>query len=45
MSIGGENAGAVFEERRKAQAELDAMGDVDFRAGGLIQKFLSLFNQ
>ncbi len=36
-------ADVVAAERGAAQSELDKMGDVDFRSGGLIYRFLSMF--
>ena len=43
VAIGGKMAPIVAAERDKAQKELDAMGDVDLRSGGLIYRFLALF--
>ena len=44
MTIGARLGDVVKGEQAAAQAELDKMGDVDFRAGtGLFAKFLSLF--
>lgn len=45
MVIGGTQVDKAFAERRAAQAELDKLGDVDFRGGSLIAKFLALFQQ
>jgi Zn-finger nucleic acid-binding protein len=45
MSIGARMADVVKGEQAKAQAELDAMGDVDFRPPSLIFRFLSLFKK
>jgi Zn-finger nucleic acid-binding protein len=43
LRIGAAMADRVRAEQAAAQADLDKMGDVDFRAGGLLYKFLSLF--
>jgi len=43
MSIGARQVESVLAERRAAQADLDKLGDVDFRPPGLIFRFLSLF--
>jgi Zn-finger nucleic acid-binding protein len=43
MSIGARQVEAVLAERRAAQADLDKLGDVDFRPPGMIFRFLSLF--
>jgi Zn-finger nucleic acid-binding protein len=43
MAIGAKLEGVVKGERDAAQVELDKMGDVDFRSGGIIHSFLSLF--
>lgn len=48
MAIGAGQVDKAFAERRAAQAELDRMSEVDFRAGGaggLIRSFRSLFRQ
>jgi len=43
VAIGSKMAEVVAAERGAAQSELDKMGDVDFRSGGLIYRFLSMF--
>jgi Zn-finger nucleic acid-binding protein len=45
MRIGAQMQPVVEEERSKAQADLDRMTEPDFRAGGLLYRFLSLFKK
>lgn len=45
MGIGARQVDAVLAERRAAQAEVDKLGDVDFRPPGLIFRFMSLFKK
>jgi Zn-finger nucleic acid-binding protein len=44
MSIGGKMKSVVDEEKAKAQAELDKMGEVNF-SPGLIARFLGMFKK
>ena len=43
MAIGARMVDVVTGERDRQKAELDRMSDPDFRAGGLLYRFLSLF--
>jgi Zn-finger nucleic acid-binding protein len=45
VAIGAKMAEVVAAERNKAQIELAKMGDVDFRAGGMIHSFLAMFSR
>lgn len=46
IAVGKSQEATIQAEVQRAQAELDAMGDVDFHAsGGLIGKFLALFRR
>jgi Zn-finger nucleic acid-binding protein len=45
MAIGAKMGPVIAAERAKAQAELDKMGDVDFRPPSLIARFLALFGK
>ncbi len=45
MSIGAAMADVVKAEQARAKADLDGLGDVDFRSTNLLYRFLSLFKK